>query len=185
MSLPAELATLHIDAFYLILNHVLSDTIECCTLHPVKLDLIFREFPKKFRFNLNHIIREFDDFPPEPDIRESLKQHEKLIQHWISTLTWDSVIFSKINSITGISDSTGNNDIRGGGCGRMKFTEDDFKYTIKTSGDVTLRHLTELIYRLKGSKYDYWYELFNCISVLQHDTNEMSLTIDVSFGYGS
>lgn len=177
---PITLATLHSDVFYPILNNILNKTIEYCILHPVKLELIFRKLPKKFGIDQNFVEYCVDYCDEDPELLKSYNQHEKLIREWISSLTWDSVIFPNIKSITAVSDNVGNN--RGGGCGDQGFTSEDFKYTIKTDG-VTLRQLTELVYRLKGSKYDWWYELFSGISEKQIDEN--SLTIDVHFNYGS
>ena len=86
-------------------------------------------------------------------------------------------------SLTGFSLSTGNSDNRGGGCGDFRFTKDDFRYTIYKQNGLTLKDLTEVVDRLKGSKYDYWYELYEGISVSSQTAD--SLTIQVEFGYGS
>jgi hypothetical protein len=46
-----------------------------------------------------------------------------------------------------------------------------------------MRNLTEVLYRLKGSKYDWWYELYSGFTVT--NCNDKEVTIDVEFGYGS
>lgn len=79
---------------------------------------------------------------------------------------------------------TGNSDSRGGGCGDLKITIKDFQWEIKHEDkEITLKDFTECVYRMKGSKYDWWYELFSGISLVDH--HDKFLEFNTDFGYGS
>lgn len=138
MNYPAQLSKLHPDVFNSILNSVLIETVQYCKLHPVSLEFIFRPFPTNFKIGID--IHLDDDYMGEgvydSYIRESYHQHKEIIQDWVSSLTWDSVIFTNIHTVTGIVNHV---------------VIDDYKYTIKTD-NMTLRQLTELVHRLNGSQ---------------------------------
>ena len=82
-----------------------------------------------------------------------------------------------------ISKLTGNIDSRSGGCSYLNLPADEFQWGIINSNGITLRNIIECIYRLKGSKYDYCYELFSSIQMKK--TNNDKLTLKVNFNYGS
>ncbi len=81
------------------------------------------------------------------------------------------------------SELTGNDDPRGGGCGNYKFRKEDFVWTIKNVNGITFGNLVECVYRLKGSKYDLWYEMY-CGIILEKETDDGYL-IEVRFDHGS
>ena len=94
----------------------------------------------------------------------------------------DDLAFSKdIKKVEFYSKLTGNSDTRGGGCGDYPIPVADFTWTVENEEGITMRQVTEAIYRLKGSKYDFWYELFSGLKMTSKDP----LRILVDFDYGS
>ena len=141
---------------------LLGETLNSTVLHPSKLIILFRDIEIDHENFREEISKDFDNF--------------------LNSLTWETIVFQGITKILFRSDQIGNKDNRGGGCGGCGFTVDDFRYEMTTNGQVTVRDLTEGVYRMKGSKYDYWYELYDgCIFTIDGD----NLTVDVVFGYGS
>ncbi len=136
-----------------IVRTVLHDAIQCVVLHPVCFELVWRDL----------VIRECD--------------YEPTSEGW----EWDTVVFPQCTSLKVHSKCTGNKDVRGGGCGDMCFSAEDFVWTVETPDGITLRHLTEGVYRMKGSKYDWWYELFDGIGCQSIENGR--LTIEVDFDY--
>lgn len=65
----------------------------------------------------------------------------------------------------------------------VKFPLSMFSWKTENPKGITLRDLTEAIYRMKGSKYDWWYELFGDITLLEE--TEDGYKIIASFDYGS
>lgn len=98
---------------------------------------------------------------------------------------WNRVIWPEMTKVTVYTDRIGNKDHRGGGCGNsfVKFDVEDFTWTAKKSDGITLKEMAECIYRIKGSKYDYWYELYG--GILLKKTDGKHLTYYADFGYGS
>lgn len=101
------------------------------------------------------------------------------------THDWKKIIWPEMTKITMYSDRTGNDDIRGGGCGNsfIKFNVKDFTWTAENSDGITLKEIAECIYRIKGSKYDYWYERFAGISLKKKEGKHWTYFAD--FDYGS
>ena len=92
----------------------------------------------------------------------------------------DTLAFTTdIKELVFYSDRKGNDDERGGGCGRAGFTKDDFVWTSTNPNGLTVRDVVEAVYRLKGSKYDLYYELFSGIELLPDGR------MRVNFNYGS
>jgi hypothetical protein len=98
---------------------------------------------------------------------------------------WDTVVLPDTTKLTirATKGRTGNQDIRGGGCGNMFISSDEFVYRIESEDGITLRDLTEAVYRMKGSKYDWWYELYSSLRVTNEE--EGHLQLEVEFDYGS
>lgn len=88
-----------------------------------------------------------------------------------------------MTKLTGVGTDTGNSDTRGGGCGNIGIPLEEFTYTVENPTGITLRQVTEVVYRLKGSKYDWWYELYSGITEQSRVNGHLTITTD--FGYGS
>jgi hypothetical protein len=136
-------------------------------LHPVKLELVWT---------------------PQPDmdnLSEALGnsgEEDESVLTLIEELGWDAVVLPK-RRLTVFSKKTGNMDRRGGGCGNYAFTTDDFVWEVTNEGGITFRELVEGAYRMKGSKYDMWYEMYSEIKLIRED--DQGYTMEVRFGYGS
>jgi len=169
----------------LVLPRVVSHSIRKCYLHPVKWEIVFKELnPHECDIDWLMTTSKEGDENCEMDLSEVRSNTDLMaeIKEKVNALTWDSIVYP-VETLEGFSLKNGNTDNRGGGCGNLNIDVDDFEYTITNPGGVTLRNLTELVYRLKGSKYDWWYELYSTF-VEQHRTDKKVL-IEVQFGYGS
>jgi hypothetical protein len=94
---------------------------------------------------------------------------------------WNDVLFEQENLVI-TTDYNGNDDARGGGCGNLNIDISEFKWGKNCPGGITVYDLTEAAYRMKGSKYDHWYELFNEITL---ETQDDAVIFKISFDYGS
>ena len=110
-----------------------------------------------------------------------------------SSIFWTNRIYSGCRTclypqkrLTVWSKKTGNDDTRGGGCGRLNLPASEFTWSADCPKGVTLRHLTEGVYRMKGSKYDLWYELYSGFGSdpVVSDCGE-AISVEVGFDYGS
>jgi len=137
-------------------------------LHPVTFTLITKSV---ISFN------DGDKFCYEED--EELNRKLQLLydKFW-----WNYIPFPNITSITVYSNQNGNDDNRGGGCGKLCIPVNEFRYTIE-GHPITVRDIVECAYRMKGSKYDWWYELFSGVKNLQVQNDK--ITFEVVFDYGS
>jgi len=125
-----------------LLSTACSMLIENIKLHPVKLNLIFNE-----DIDYEDIKEEYLDNYSYEDIID---------------FDWDTLVKNKnYTKLYMYSLKTGNDDTRGGGCYDLKFTKEDFIWEKENKNGITLRDVVEGCYRLKGSKYDYWYEMFD------------------------
>ncbi|MHB1952917.1 MAG: hypothetical protein ACYCOU_04130 [Sulfobacillus sp.] len=179
-----------------IFNIAVGELLEnCVVLHPVKLSLIFRDFDLGNTENLcmenEELLEELgmgsssaeDDGDGDSIQKELDRIREKLVR-FLRSLSWDTTVFGpEVTVLHGYSDSTGNCDVRGGGCGNYGFVAEDFRWTVKNPEGIRLRDLCEVVYRLKGSKYDFWYELYSGLDVESLKGNEA--TVKVVFDYGS
>lgn len=181
------------------LSCVIDKLLPECYLHPVRLtvnvknldlnrieirealvDALADEFYQKMR-------KENPDFEVTRNEWEETTQattDEMLKKLGLDSLNLDSLAFGpEIKNLTVTSDQTGNNDSRGGGCGFLNLPVEDFAWTVTNPTGITLRNLTEAVYRLKGSKYDFWYELYSDISHV--NTVGDHIHMKAEFGYGS
>lgn len=154
-----------------IVNLCCGNLLKRVVLHPAQLTLVWRSF--------DFYADDFDDCFDDHEFENS-----DFILNQIKDWNWDTVVFPKFTKITVFSSNTGNKDTRGGSCGDEGFIVDDFKWSIDTPNGITLKHITEGVYRMKGSKYDLWYELFDGISVDKSSTND-HLVLTISFDYES
>ncbi|AGF85240.1 hypothetical protein QJ854_gp542 [Moumouvirus goulette] len=156
------------------INYIAKQCISLVYLHPVKLDIIFKEITEDvFDYEI------FDDYCEYEDEDDTKKEFEIIKNIKLSTLLSDA----KLKKITGYSKSTGNSDDRGGGCGNYNIPVEEFTYTIVNKNGITIRDVLEIIYRLKGSKYDFWYELLTLVEVKKQTNNYIKFKVD--FDYGS
>lgn len=147
------------------LTKIISTTIRHVYVHPVTLKLVFTDFD----------VSSFDF-----EYREFSNAEKNVIRQ----LTWDTQIRGKnLTKATGITDNIGNTDNRGGGCGKLNLSINDFSYTIENENGITVKDITEIVYRLKGSKYDWWYELFDSIQFIS--SGNISINFMALFDYGS
>jgi hypothetical protein len=150
------------------LSSIIEQTIKQVYMHPVTFELVW----------LDEI--EIDESYME-DMGRKLSKIEK---NFLKNITWSTLITNKnMTKATGRSNRNGNDDPRGGGCGGFRIPVEEFKYTIKNENGITIKDITEITYRLKGSKYDCWYELFSNLKITKQSNTFMSFLIQ--FGYGS
>ncbi|CAN5798067.1 hypothetical protein BH23THE1_BH23THE1_34700 [soil metagenome] len=139
-----------------------------CYVHPVTFEMIFEDL------DWSHIIdTTFHGVEFSYD--------EKALQE----VTWDTIAFDPaVTTLEVFSKQTGNTEVRGGGCGcRYTIPVEDFRYTITNKTGITLKNLVEGVYRMKGSKYDNWYESFSDIVVTQKSSSHVE--VEAKFEYGS
>lgn len=145
-----------------ILSALIRTSIENCYVHPVTFQMVYNDL----------------------NIDEEPENYEEDLNIFLGSLCWDTVIFSGLTVLKICSKQQGNKDNRGGGCGDLKIPKDQFKWEKECVHGITLRDMTEAVYRMKGSKYDWWYELYGGC-VFKIDKNTKTLNISVSFDYGS
>jgi hypothetical protein len=157
------------------LSALVESAIECVYVHPVTLQLVWQTLC------LDKFESEIKDTDTEQESeRENARQK---ILTAIPLIQWSTVIFAKHRTLTLSSIFTGNDDTRGGGCGNLNLPVEDFIWTVQNDSGITLQNIVECVYRLKGSKYDWWYELFGGVIINKHKSG--NLNGFVSFGYGS
>lgn len=148
------------------INSILKETIQRCYVHPVTFTMVWGDFSR------NEVLIRMNRYDPID---------ETVIQDLSDFLNWDTVVFPT-TTLSISSDQNGNDDTRGGGCGNINIPIEEFLWSVETPNGTTIRHLTEAVYRMKGSKYDWWYELFGDIEYGIYDN---VLNVKVSFDYGS
>lgn len=158
------------DDYWMVLSEIIKESIHYVTLHPVKLNLAWSEVD----IESDHLDFEFSDKLSDDDLNN--------VKNICEDLSWDTVLLPKKHLVM-YSCSTGNSDVRGGGCGDEEFDVEDFVWEITNENGITLKDLTEAAYRLKGSKYDYWYELYEGIR-LEKETKK-GYHVEINYGYGS
>lgn len=135
------------------LSDLVGETIKICYVHPVTLKIVLLSFHSDFDTGIKNLDWEFLVFGPE------------------------------ITSFHISSSRTGNKDSRGGGCGNLWLPLDDFKYKITNKNGITLANVTEAAYRMKGSKYDWWYELYSGLTIKKR--TKTAVHAEINFDYGS
>ena len=83
----------------------------------------------------------------------------------------------------GNGTDVGNTDNRGGGCGNLHIPLSEFKWDCTNPSGINIKDIAEGVYRMKGSKYDWWYEMFsdNSKYIIKNDT----VHFEIDFDYGS
>jgi hypothetical protein len=146
------------------LTEIIGKLIRRMYVHPVRFEMVYEDI------DLEDISD--PDCEIDPETVDEMK-----------TLGWDWIPYPGISTIKVRSNRTGNDDSRGGGCGGLLIPVNEFKYTITRETSVTIRDIVECVYRMKGSKYDWWYELFYGVNVLK--VTDTKLTLKAEFDYGS
>ncbi len=161
------------------ISNIVEQTIHCVYLHPCRLELIFRDLDVE---DIKSSITEkaIDNSEDENITAEVITDEINKLN-----ISWDTVIWPEITVLNISSKCTGNDDTRGGGCGNLDLSVDEFKWTCHNPSGITLKDLTEAVYRMKGSKYDYWYELYGSITVELNNPDKQTATVEVDFDYGS
>ena len=169
----------------LVLPRLLSHSIRKCYLHPVRFEIIYQDLnPQDYDIDYwmkqdkegdDNCETELSDVAQNPELMSEIKSK-------IVAMTWDTVVYP-VQTLTGFSQKKGNTDNRGGGCGNLNIDVDEFEYSLTNPTGITLRNLTEVAYRLKGSKYDWWYELYSTFT--EENRTDTEVLIEVKFGYGS
>lgn len=184
-----------------ILSSIISETLNNVKLHPVRYENMYEPITS---YNISSIESRLDDtlndiergyFDDEDDEEENQDNGEggdieptdytrikKDIIDLITEKGWDTPIVDGISQMTYSSDQIGNTDNRGGGCGYAGFTTDDFVYNKNIDNVLTLKDVIDGCYRMKGSKYDYHYELFCDVTC---DITGGTIRLEPSFDYGS
>ncbi len=161
-----------LDSKIKVLSILVGEAIKSVNLHPVKLELMFRKnSPYLMNMYIDHYI---DESGNETLYMSFLRQ--------IENEGWDTIVLPK-TTLTIFSPTLGNKDDKGGGCGGYDFKESDFVWNITNESGITFRNIVEGVYRLKGSKYDYWYEMYTGIQLVEETDN--GYKIQTNFDYYS
>ena len=151
--------------YELAINILLNESINEIALDPVLLKLIFDDV------NVEDV--ELGDI-------ENDNEH-KWAEDVIKTGFWNAIIIENVKQVICINGSGVNTDSKSNS---TKVADEDLRCRMAVSGNrVTLRELTELIFRVKGSKFDFWYELYDGIST--HIDDKGTLFIQTNFDHGS
>ena len=162
-----------------VLNAIVKQLLGYVYLHPVKYYNIFTNFMFQPDDITDYLINICENDETQVENSGILQELNNLRNNW------SYPILKNVKEVQLYSTQTGNEDPRGGGCGYYNLTESDFKWTISgsQSKEITLKDLIDGVYRLKGSKYDEYYESF-CGLELERNENGV-LIFKVEFDYGS
>lgn len=167
-----------------VLNDVIAQSIKQVFVHPVTFEYTEEE---ELELDAIQIEIELDDEDQDHHQNNNQNNHQNNykaeLKSFLSQITWDTMVFStEYTEIHSFSRLTGNDDSRGGGCGNLNLPSSDFSWRISCPNGITVSDVTEAVYRMKGSKYDYWYELFHSVTV---STTKNCVDLECDFGYGS
>ena len=103
---------------------------------------------------------------------------------WVEELLekgfWDNVVVENVKQVICINGRGVNTDYRSGAA---KVKDEDLRCHMAVSNNkITIRDLTELVYRIKSSKFDFYYELYEGIST--HLDDKGTLFIEADFDHG-
>ena len=151
----------------LIINH-LDLLIGFVFVHPVSFRLKFTDFPN------SELLEEINDnkYVLSPELEDE-----------IQSLDWHIGLKEGLKSIKGESLQNGNSGRNGGGCGDLNLPVSDFNFSIERESGITIGDLTEVIYRLKGSKYDWFCERLSGFKINEEESTEEFLKFSVKFHY--
>lgn len=166
-----------------ILNCLIGEAIKKVYLHPVQYQHVWEPKPFSEQEFEEIFQNEFD----QDNISDYDDDEEEKLFPKTPYFQWSDLAFgSHIQTLHISSESNGNDDIRGGGCGQLNIPTKEFSWTIQNSNGITFQNLVEAVYRMKGSKYDWWYEIYEQIEIDNKQTSKKKeIHIVVYFGYGS
>lgn len=153
------------------IDALLNEAIECVILHPVRLEIIRND--EKTEIDTERVLEILSDSMigitenEWRDVEDWVIKHDDL----------DSVIIRGITRVYAINPRGSNVDPRSGGS--HMFNPEDYYWDQMIDNQLTLYDLASIAYRLKGSKYDWWYELYSsCKFYLDKSVLYMVLSFD-------
>ncbi|MEL6346782.1 MAG: hypothetical protein AAFV53_26960 [Myxococcota bacterium] len=158
-------------------GEIVGESIRAVFVHPVTFSLVWRPFQLEVQSDGG-----FESFWGLDWMTDAQRlEQSRQCQTW----AWDTVLFAH-TTLRIQSEQVGNKDARGGGCGNLEIPASEFVWSRSCPGGVNLRHLTEAAYRMKGSKYDWWFEYFSGLSLANDpQTTTTMLSVRAWFDYGS
>lgn len=153
-----------------VLSEMCSELIQQLRMHPVSMKVSYFN-------NDTEIDIEWDEYD-EYDANQLAKEKE-----WYDTHNqWDSIVIEDVKRVVAINLRGSNTDSR---CGGPDIDTEEFVLEKRCkTGNLTLYEFVEIVYRLKSSKYDYWYELY-CGLTTHYDEMSKTLYMNVRFDHGS
>ena len=147
------------------ISTLIYDGLREISLHPVLLKVVFNE-----NVDIENLTTGDLD-------NEELTWVEELLGKGF----WDNVVVENVKQVICINGRGVNTDYRSGSA---NVKNEDLRCRMMVSNNkVTIRELTELVYRIKGSKFDFYYELYEGIST--HLDDKGTLFIEADFDHGS
>ena len=159
---------------------VVSYLIRRVYVHPVTLELVFEPFTYDEHFD-DAAIRKMEVIHPEDRLDPTIIDD---FISYLKTINWDTPVFTGVDKLHVFTNQNGNPTNIGGSCFRKKIPFTDYNFTVTGNGsakNITYRDFIGAIYRMKSSKYDYWYELFESSVLIEEDSGELSC--QVTFDY--
>ena len=145
-----------------LVSNLLIESIHRVYLHNITFELCWQQQP--FDDDSFAIVEKAMKQKIDPAVRDHLKKEG-----------WNWTPFLNVTSIHGFNKNTG-------GGKHKHIAKEDYHYTITNpeGQPITFRQLTELVYRLKGSKYN-WDEELYLGNTFTFSSDGKSVTIDTHF----
>ena len=133
-------------------------------VHPVTFDLKFEPFPN------DEILME---------MMEKGELGEESLKEQIRNLDWNTTFDRDIKECSGSCPQNG--DARG--CGNLNIPVSEFQHAIRRETGVTIADIAEIVYRLKGNKYDWFHERLCNFDIIPEEETEEKIKFQVKFKY--
>jgi hypothetical protein len=156
------------NSFFEVLTSILFRTVEDVVLHPVNLELIWKEYPTT---EFEVLILKQINFSKSLDSETKLEILNQLNSK-ISIFGWDAVILPKRKLTMYAFQEL---EVRKEKV--EKFDDMDFFYESDNFMGITLKNLTEACYRLKTLKYNYINETVSKIKLIEETSDGYVLKI--------
>jgi hypothetical protein len=157
-----------------VLTVLLSEAINHTYLHPVSLDILHKEFPLK---TTAHIQERLVDYKYHAGQGVSDTYYICSIS---DLLGWNSIILSQSRLVVN-TKQTDDPDPNSNSCYKFNIPKYDFEWAAERKGGILLSDLTEGVYLMKGSKYDYTSETVQKVEIIEK-TDE-AIQLRVTFEY--